>query len=303
MNTDKITDQQFAEITAKIQKLSKLAANDSGAFEGEAANATAAIQKMLLEYNLTMSDVESATEDGPKTAVGQEDFVFKGDRSDRFIRWQSDLLAAVAEANYCRVYGWGYKKVQIIGRPYNVTVTKSLWAWLITEVRRLQKNAVKAQPWDTVQMFDHRKRCFRDGVVVTIDQRLRQQRDAVAANVGNAGTALVINLKAEVDAYIDEVSGNKAYKERQAKADAELAAKRAADLVWAAEQDRLAAERAERQKIEDEAYWAKENKRAANRKGRAGVPFDHNAYAAGRAAGKTINLNQQITKSDNAKLK
>lgn len=125
-------------IIFRIQKLLALA-NDGGATEAEASLAMEKAQAIMAEHNLTMATIAATGE------KGQENRTKEGLDGQAMYDYQRDLMAAIADTNYCYVNviyrgsrrgvrGVGY---QIIGTESNVATAKIMFEYLMQTINRL----------------------------------------------------------------------------------------------------------------------------------------------------------------------
>lgn len=138
-----MTTQVDQKIIDRIQKLLSLA-RDGGATEGEADNAMKIAERIMLDNNLSMAQIEmnggAATEKRLKEQT-------KGKANYRWQRW---IMAAIAEANFChllvltgrrrnrhgsREISLGY---EIIGRQSNVAGAYHMYDYLLATCARLR---------------------------------------------------------------------------------------------------------------------------------------------------------------------
>lgn len=113
-------DTSLHDKLAKILRLAERAAT-----EGERQAALARAQALAFKHNLDLSAVN--LEESETTKVGQH-VVGETDAE-----WQMNLWNSLAIANFCRVYFMGDKRsarIVVVGRPHNVEVVKSMYAYL-----------------------------------------------------------------------------------------------------------------------------------------------------------------------------
>lgn len=184
-------------ILAKLASLKDLAERPGSA--GEAAAATAAIQRLLFTYNLTMADVPNRGEEFIEQLFGVANLNAKAQR------WKRDLLQVVAEENFCRIAWfrrtefWDGNDAVVVGREPNVAVFLGTYEFLETEAKRQCRAAFKsvAAGWYADRAFFNQS--FFCGFVETIHDRLQAQRKESTAEAGERGTALVVQAKRELD--------------------------------------------------------------------------------------------------------
>lgn len=165
-------------VYARIQKLLALADSARNSSEAEAASAAAKVQDLLQEYGLTLAQVEA---EGGSTDQGGGRGTVTTDRRALY-RWQRDLMAALAENNFClhrvrEVEALDGKKMrrsrrhQLVGRRLNVDVTLDTYDYLSVAVRRA---AVSGGFDHATRESDHH--LFLDGAVTRLTERLAERR-------------------------------------------------------------------------------------------------------------------------------
>ena len=138
------TISQIEKIQSKLRKLIKL---QEGAIkigsESEAAAAAAAIQRLLLQYNLSMEDIDV----NEKPAQGVDEmtsswYTYKFIGGD----WEFRLMAVCAKHNLCKCLYHGdkkHKKMLILGLPQNMETVKWLHSMLCERFVELGKAKYK----------------------------------------------------------------------------------------------------------------------------------------------------------------
>lgn len=239
-----LTEQELDQLMERIQKMIRLRDNP-GATVGEVANATTMIQELLLKYNLSMSEIEQHT---PQQKL--EDEYQKSDRfdlgasSNYRTEWRVSLLNVIARNHFCRMAYFSRTKAQkrynyekreyetvegkdasavLIGKPYNVQVTKELYEWIAWQLNRLCTQAwtayQKEQRGQALRFaeilgdFDNRsnfgkgdskkafKTSFFDAAVNEIHARLVQARREQEEKYANAHALIVVSDEALAKAY------------------------------------------------------------------------------------------------------
>lgn len=179
------------EITAILDKIARLKtlAERPGTPE-EAAAAVAAIQRLMLRYNLSEAQVS--------TANRNEKHGFDSVRFDlgSTMSWRSHLMNAICNYTFCKaVFDHKGSKVNIIGEQHNIAIVTGLYDFLVGEVMRLADvgwNALTAEDrWgSTVRSW---KNAFRLGAGQTLGARLRDQfKEQAKAEDETAVNALVV---------------------------------------------------------------------------------------------------------------
>lgn len=190
------------KVIARLKKMLHLA-NHGSANEGEANNAAEIAQKIMLEHNISMAMVESATLDGAGRKKSKE----SGNAKYAF---QRDLMAACAEVNFVFQevnYDWSgtYKKATgytLIGREANVVAAKILFEYLFQTIDRLGVEFVGNE----TLAYSIQANSFKEGCSARIGERLRErhrqqladqarearERNAAAAHPASTSTALAV---------------------------------------------------------------------------------------------------------------
>lgn len=315
-----------SNIVNRVRKLLALATEGSGATEAEAASAAAKAAALLAEYNLSLAELDAATED--ESAVREKRDLGIQARHD----WQRNLMRAVAEGNFCAYWiehrmtdrdehGEGRPRKRawfmLVGRRANVVSTVEMYRYLRAAAMRLLPYADRrdrsARSW-----FDG----FADRLVSRLSDARRErevasyrEREARRTAAGGApngsGRELVL---ADVYSTEEELNndmrwgyhpGTTANRRRAWKAQQVEAAARAAATVAkvdANQKQETEAQRRQREKREERheerwrAQWQRHQEREAAR-------VDHSAYAAGLAAGAEVGLAPQVAVTQKTLLK
>ena len=124
-------------VITKIQKLLKLqyGAEQIGS-TGEAYQAAKMVRKLLMEYNLSMSDIN--TSDGEQKLTMSKSEELTG--SDRYgNHWKFRLLGVIASNNLCSAYQRVSGKMFVIGTEDNMAIVQEFYNYLVKVFRRLAK--------------------------------------------------------------------------------------------------------------------------------------------------------------------
>lgn len=190
-------------VISKIRKLLKLqyGAEKIGSM-GEACQAAKAVKKLILEYNLSMGDIEDE-DAGSVNMVSQEDMA----RADKYGNlWKLELLHVIAENNQCRTFTRTYnKKMFIIGAEENVVVVKEFFDYLVKVLRRL---AVERFNEAQNEAMLEGKRYTEDGEKLFIRSYLEGVSVGLQANYESMKpiseeTALVVCHNQAIDDYLN----------------------------------------------------------------------------------------------------
>ena len=121
-------------VITKIQKLLKLqyGAEQIGS-TGEAYQAAKMVRKLLMEYNLSMSDIDTSEGEQKLTMSKSEELA----GSDRYgNHWKFRLLGVIASNNLCSAYQRVSGKMFVIGTEDNVAIVHEFYNYLVKVFRR-----------------------------------------------------------------------------------------------------------------------------------------------------------------------
>jgi hypothetical protein len=191
------------KIIARIKKMMTLAQHGS-ANEGEANNAAEMAQRIMLEHNISMAQIDShSPDDGSKRSKVL-------DEGNAKYAFQRELMEACAEVNFV------YQEVRydrkgtypkaigytLIGREANVVATRTLFEYLFETTERLGRDYVG----NDSLAYSIPANSFKEGCAARLGERLRQrhqeslrqqarearERNAAAQHPAASGTALVV---------------------------------------------------------------------------------------------------------------
>jgi hypothetical protein len=310
-----------------IRKIQKLLALGQSPNEAEAALAMARAQELLAKHNLEFAVVTATAVAGGTVAPAEEKREkAKVSRSAQY-RWQRDMWAAIAEANFCwhwitdvfegkrgvgRMSKVPVKRHMILGRESNVIAVRLMGEYLEDTMERLL-------PFPNSERMSRAANSWKSGCAERLVERIQLQAeqrkaDSDACKPTGATTALVLRdvYTSEYQANYDACYGAGHYAQRML-----------ADAEWEAEREEREAqavldrEKAEREWLEylqaetpaqkktRETKEAKERRANENRQARqywtwdnerrkeAGR-IDYSAYRSGRQVAETINLGAQV---------
>ncbi len=219
----------------RIKKLLALA-NDKGATEGEAAEASRRAFALLAKWNLSLDSVESGgtkDEEEPVETVASEKSIYAGGD-----RWAIGLYQKVAELNFCEyffnancyVINEKGKKVlgvrhNVVGKRSNVIVTHHMADYLLEAVKRLAPEDMKAHRFESEGQRANYEYGFRYGCSVRLQQRIAQMivdaKKGEMTEDSGANLPALRNLYDEnqqiLDAYMQEHHPNLKVNRRKAK--------------------------------------------------------------------------------------
>lgn len=195
-------------VIQKIQKLLKLQYGaESIGSTGEAFQAAKMVKKLLMEYNLSMSDID--TSDGEqKLTMTKSDELAGSDRYGN--HWKFQLLGVVASNNLCSAY----KRVsgKMFGTEDNVAIVQEFYNYLVKVFRRLAKEhwERKCKEWGQ-QGYNVEYILFADNTVMNkffrsylegVPVGLQENYDSLKPT--SAETALVVCHQEAIDEYVKE---------------------------------------------------------------------------------------------------
>jgi hypothetical protein len=211
---------------ALINRLRKVLALTTSPEEGEAAAASAMLQKLLTEHNLSIADLEKKGAAAP--AITEQ----RPDLGKAAFRWKLSLADAIGRHYYCHsIVDYASKRVAFVGRPDNVEALQMLYAWLIGQIAQIANQERKRHAAETGEHIDPLRWQvgFGDGAVIRLRDRLEtiQAKREAAVRAQAARTpdgevvALVLHRATEVSDYLEEhygyrVDGQKTKWEREA---------------------------------------------------------------------------------------
>ena len=184
---------------AMIAKLKKVMALMDSPSEEEAAAAAATLARLCEKHNLSIAEVEAAG-DGEAPGIVEAAVNIGGGR----YQWKLLLGVALSKHYYCHVLT-SRDFLFFLGRQDNVEMCRSIYVWLVDELKRMSRAARREQ----IARFPHRpepnavrwQTSFGVGAVSRIKQRLEGER---WKHRTNESTALVSLRENEVDEFIAE---------------------------------------------------------------------------------------------------
>ena len=193
------------KVIARLKKMLHLAAHGS-ANEGEANNAAEIAQRIMLENNISMAQVD-AHSDAPEGSQRKKTV----DEGNAKYAFQRDLMAACADVNFVfQEVRWDFKGTYkkaigytLIGREANVVAAKLLFEYLSQTIDRLGLEYVGG---DERLAYGIPANSFKEGCSARIGERLRERHrqnlaeqaraareaNAAARHPASSGTALVV---------------------------------------------------------------------------------------------------------------
>lgn len=201
MNRDQLLD--------RVRKLLALADQGRNNSVAEAASAAALAQRLLLENQLSVADVETIN---PLGTAADPIVEIEGDRADegRLPLWLACLMHGIATANDCTTIRWrggtGYNRITVIGPKSTVDGIVYLYQYLAKEIERLRQARGTARGPLGVARPRGRSwhASFRIGAVNEVCARLKTARRDQTVELGSKCTALVLRSKVDVERFKEE---------------------------------------------------------------------------------------------------
>jgi len=207
-----------AEMDKIMSKIKKLKALYEGAkkigSEGEAQNAAALLNKLLLQYNLSMEEIDLTEK--PKDPINHEvisGFEYKSIGGE----WENRLTDVLCRHNLCRcyVYGSSYKRLLIVGRHENKELVKWMLHMLKERYVEFSKAAYKEYKESPEYRYtryskDRFQRSYLLGCAEGLDSKLTEEREREKKEDEKFATqvnALVVQSKGALDVYVKEQFG------------------------------------------------------------------------------------------------
>jgi len=218
MEQNQNTFGTYGDMDKIMSKIKKLKAMYEGAkkigSEAEAATAAALLNKLLLQYNLSMDEIDMS--ERPVDPVGHEvisGFEYKSIGGE----WENRLTNVLCKHNLCHsyVYGSSYKRLLIVGRRENMELVKWMLAMLKERYVAFSKTAYKAYKESPEYAYtryskDRFQRSYLLGCAEGLDEKLtaerereKKQDEKFAAQVN----ALVVQSDGALKAYVAEQFG------------------------------------------------------------------------------------------------
>lgn len=218
MRNEKGDFEEKDKIIDKLHKLQRAKEGEAAAGNLAAAEAfAAAINKMLIDHELSPSTLEDARSEDPiiELPVNMELYGIKAKRSR--IAWQESLARIIAQANLCRfLIVPGSNRIYFVGTRSHATVAEYTFGTLVPTVELMSdKEAYHFKLKMNREGTPQKAKGFREAWQVAFIERLRERLDEAreqsinqAVELGNTerSTALVVlkDKMVKVDRYIDD---------------------------------------------------------------------------------------------------
>lgn len=214
----------FEEMDKIMSKIKKLKSQYEGALkigsENEAAVAAALMNKLLLQYNLSIEEVELKAE-AASNPINHEivsGYEYKSIGGE----WENRLTSVICKYNLCKSYTYGgsYKRLLIVGRKENLELVKWMLAMLKERYVAFSKEAYKRYKDSDEYLYtrygkDRFQRSYLLGCAEGLDAKLCEEREREKMqdeNFGTQVTALVVQTDAALKDYVSMQFGKTGYR-------------------------------------------------------------------------------------------
>ncbi len=201
---------------------------------GEANAAAAAITRLLLEYNLSESDIPDQEKLDNPVISSEIPYRIKSENG----RWYKELVGVICQYNLChsililnrnmKTGKWQRDKYEIVGRQKNVETVLYLISFLANQFVTIGRRGYPAYRMDCIRKYGRTPltehmylQSFLIGCVIGLDEKLDHERNEVSGNI----TALVVSTKQEIDDFLKDQKIGKARKDNKMNPDALSAVK------------------------------------------------------------------------------
>ena len=213
----------YGNMDAIMSKIKKLKAMYEGAkkigSEAEAATAAALLNKLLLQYNLSMDELD--LNEKPQDPILDEvisGFEYKSIGGE----WENRLTSVLCRHNLCKsyVYGGSYKRLLIVGRKENLELVKWMLSMLKERYVSFSKVAYKEYKESSEYRYtryskDRFQRSYLLGCAEGLDAKLAEERkreEKADAKFATQVNALVVQTDGALTAYVSQKFGKCGYR-------------------------------------------------------------------------------------------
>ena len=203
-----------------IDKVKKLLALSKSSNQNEAANATAAANRLIDEYRLSENDLNDSD------MIVDNEFIYE---TGRVIPWKRGLIYVlsnhygVAVINQCDFSNGRCKsRFKLIGNKSDVQIVKYMFAWLTSEITRLSNIEAKGKGHIFVFSYcegfvagiknqldisrSEAKKSATTEAIVKIDSRLEQSNEFMCKKFNTETKKFVSKRRFDSGAYYDGVN-------------------------------------------------------------------------------------------------
>jgi hypothetical protein len=189
-----------------LERAAKLKALSTSDNENEAANAVAALQRLMDQHRFAMADVESMScEPGEGAQAPDDDPVFGRKRPPV---WMVDLLVVLAEANGCVEFDGldeetGKRRLFFVaGRPEDVQFVRMVWSRTCAVLRRLG-----ARHFRHLQLSNAAKGDWYLGAVHGIEEQLRRVSEESRRTASPGALSVIDQRKTDAEMAVERLAG------------------------------------------------------------------------------------------------
>lgn len=184
----------MSDISSVIDRVKKLLALTTSSNANEAAAAAAVANKLIDQYRLAASELETSSEDHEEVFEDSAPLYESG----RITQWKSSLACHLAKHYGCAIYnakGFRQNLFKLVGRKSDIEIIRYMFSWLSIEIDRLSDQASKGRGFNRSagKVFSN---SFCSGAVVGISNQLETSRKEVAQTVSSVAMVR-LNLRLE----------------------------------------------------------------------------------------------------------
>lgn len=217
MNT-KILDK-LTKIKAHMESASKIGN------EAEAQAFAAAMQRIMMEHEISMTDIETADRDESEP-VG-EHFINYAKHGEKVlgarVHWRESLASIIAQAHFCRILvHLGSSRITLVGRQSDCEIAEYMIITLTRLLEKMSKNEWRKE-WRKLDghTSDFANRdariqlsgfdtAYREAFIIRLRQRYETERVQVQQDHSSSTALVRIDKRAtEAQAFIDDKFGKK----------------------------------------------------------------------------------------------
>lgn len=201
-------DVNLEQVMERVRKL-LAKAKDSAVTEAESQSFFEGANAILLKYNLAMADVDSKGVTGSAGEKIKNSFIDFGKSP---FAWKPNLVRAVVEHNFCKVYSQRKARGKIvgmtlIGNPANIEITVMLLEWLFDQIKRFGTQGYREYNASRDMWDEHIDPLrwhvsFATGATNRIQERLNVIRAQQMQD--SSVTALVISVEHDIQDWMEE---------------------------------------------------------------------------------------------------
>jgi len=205
------TNQNLDNVLSKLRKLKALYEGAKAInSEGEANAAAAAIQRLLIQYNLSMEEIGSDEQKKADVVIEEttSGFTYKSIGGE----WEFRLVYVLCKWNFCKCFQYGktYKSLLIFGKQENLETVK--WLRQLLSERFVSFSKTRYKEYQKTMEYAHKpmsmdkyQRSYLMGCTAGLDSKLKEEsdRDKIQdQDYGTKVTALVVRNDSAISEYI-----------------------------------------------------------------------------------------------------